>query len=41
MVAGEWAKHLRWFGKRLFWRRHRRAEKKAVRLEIRSKEITS
>lgn len=32
--AGEWWKHLRWT-KRLFWKRHRKAEKKLAREETR------
>nr|WP_299169580.1 hypothetical protein [uncultured Allomuricauda sp.] len=34
---GEWAKHLRKFGKRLFWKGERKAEKRLI--EKRSKEI--
>mgnify|MGYP007008288369 CR=1 FL=1 len=38
--SGEWAKHLRPYGKAAFWRRNRRAERKLVRkavVEIASK----
>jgi hypothetical protein len=31
--AAEWAKHLRRYGKKLFWRRHRRVEKRVARHE--------
>ena len=30
---GEWAKHLRRIGKRMFWKRERLAERKFVKLE--------
>jgi hypothetical protein len=29
--AAEWAKHLRKYGKRQFWKRQRRAEKREIR----------
>ena len=32
-LAGEWRKHLRPFGKRLFWKRERRAVKRVCRKE--------
>jgi hypothetical protein len=31
--SNEWAKHLRWFGKRLFWKRQRKAHKRHLRKE--------
>jgi hypothetical protein len=34
VVALEWAKHLRRFGKKMYWHRHRHAEKKVVRREV-------
>lgn len=36
IVSGQWAKHLKWFGKRWFWRKHRQVEKKTVRRETSS-----
>ena len=33
----EWAKHLRKFGKRLFWRGERRAEKKTAYEQLKDK----
>jgi hypothetical protein len=36
LVAADWAKHLRAFGKKHFWRRHRRVEKRVVRSEIKT-----
>lgn len=38
-VSGEWAKHLKWFGKRWFWKKHRRAEKKEARKQVNTKEV--
>lgn len=35
IVSKEWAKHLRKFGKKMFWRRHRKAEKKEIHHDIR------
>lgn len=32
----EWRKHLKKFGKRLFWKGERRAEKKLIRKEIKN-----
>ena len=31
VTAGEWAKHLRKIGRRVFWHKHRGAEKKRIR----------
>ena len=31
--SGEWAKHLRTWGKRLFWKKHRKAEQREARKE--------
>ena len=36
-VAGEWAKHLKAFGKKLFWRRHRQLEKRTIRREVKER----
>jgi len=30
----EWAKHLRKFGKRVFWSAHRKAEQKEIKQQI-------
>jgi len=32
-VSGEWAQHLRKFGKRFFWKGERKAGKKLIRKE--------
>ncbi len=32
--AGEWARHLRSWGKRHFWRRHRMAEKAEAKKDV-------
>lgn len=31
--APEWWKHLRWFGKRTFWKRQRKADQRNIRKE--------
>lgn len=36
--ATEWAKHLRRWGKRFFWRRHRGAEKRDAKERVREME---
>jgi len=30
-IPMDWAKHLRWWGKRRFWKKHRKAEQKEIR----------
>lgn len=29
-VSGEWCKHLRWFGKKQFWNKERRATRELI-----------
>jgi hypothetical protein len=36
-TSGEWARHLRAWGKRAFWRKERRASKKGVHQELRAR----
>ena len=36
--SGEWAKHLRTWGKRLFWKKHRRIEQTTTKKEIKRDE---
>ena len=31
--SGSWGKHFRWWSKRQFWSKHRKAEQKAIRHE--------
>ena len=33
VLSGEWAKHLRKFRRRLFWRKQRQDDKKRIRCE--------